>query len=252
MSGWLQAAAWGGLAGSALLLGAAIGWWVPIGARAVASVMAFGSGVLIAALSFELMDEAHALGGLLPTGLGFLSGAVAYTAANAWLAQRGARHRKRSGPQLRDDAAGAGGGMAIAIGALLDGVPESMVIGLGLLPGGAVSAVMVAAIFLSNVPEGLSSAIGMKRAGRGAAYVFGIWAAIALASAVAAALGFVLFDAASPHAVALTMAFAAGAVLAMLVDTMIPEAYAEAHDAAGLITVAGFMVGFALSKGVGA
>ena len=252
MSGWMQAAGWGGLAGSALLLGAAIGWWVPIGARAVAAVMAFGSGVLIAALSFELMDEAHAQGGLLSTGLGFLAGAAAYTVANAWLARRGARHRKRSGPQLRDDPASAGGGMAIAIGALLDGVPESMVIGLGLLQGGAVSAVMVAAIFLSNVPEGLSSAIGMKRAGRGAAYVFGIWAAIALASAAAAALGFVLFDAASPHAVALTTAFAAGAVLAMLVDTMIPEAYSVAHDAAGLITVAGFLVGFALSKGVGA
>jgi ZIP family zinc transporter len=126
------------------------------------------------------------------------------------------------------------------------------VIGLGLLQGGAVGTVMVAAVFLSNVPEGLSSAIGMKRAGRGAGYVFGIWAAIALASAAAAALGFVIFDAASPHAVALTTAFAAGAVLAMLVDTMIPEAYAVAHVAAGLITVAGFLVGFALSKGVGA
>jgi ZIP family zinc transporter len=153
---------------------------------------------------------------------------------------------------MRDDSASAGGGMAIAIGALLDGVPESTVIGLGLLQGGAVGTVMVAAVFLSNVPEGLSSAIGMKRAGRGAGYVFGIWAAIALASAAAAALGFVIFDAASPHAVALTTAFAAGAVLAMLVDTMIPEAYAVAHVAAGLITVAGFLVGFALSKGVGA
>lgn len=251
MNGWLQAAGWGGLAGSALLLGAAIGWRLPIGARAVAAVMAFGSGVLIAALSFELMDEAHAHGGLLSSGLGCLVGAAAYTLANAWLAQRGARHRKRSGTQMRDDAAGAGGGMAIAVGALLDGVPESMVIGLGLLQGGGVSAVMVAAIFLSNVPEGLSSAIGMKRAGRSAAYVFGTWTVIALASAAAAALGFVLFDGASPHLVALVTAFAAGAVLAMLVDTMIPEAYAVAHDAAGLITVAGFLVGFALSKGVG-
>lgn len=250
MSGWTEAAAWGGLAGSALLLGAAIGWRVPIGARAVAAVMAFGSGVLIAALSFELMDEAHAQGGLLSSGLGFVAGALVYTAANAWLSRRGARHRKRSGPQMRDDTASAGGGMAIAIGALLDGVPESLVIGLGMLQGGAVSTVMVAAIFLSNVPEGLSSAIGMKRAGRSAGYVFGIWTAIALASAAAAAAGFVLFDAAGPLAVALTTAFAAGAVLAMLVDTMIPEAYSVAHDAAGLITVAGFLVGFALSKGV--
>lgn len=252
LSGWLQAAGWGGLAGSALLLGAAIGWWLPIGERAVAAVMAFGSGVLIAALSFELMDEAHAHGGLLPSGLGCFAGALAYTVANAWLSKRGARHRKRSGPQMRGDAAHAGSGIAIAVGALLDGVPESTVIGLGLLQGGAVSAAMVAAIFLSNVPEGLSSAIGMKRAGRSAAYVFGIWAAIALASAAAAALGFVAFDTASPQTIALTMAFAAGAVLAMLVDTMIPEAFSVAHDAAGLITVAGFLVGFALSKAVGA
>lgn len=105
-----------------------------------------------------------------------------------------------------------------------------------------------AAIFLSNLPEGLSSAAGMKRAGRGAGYVFGVWGGIALASGLAAIAGFVLFDGSSANAVAATTAVAAGAILAMLVDTMIPEAFEQAHDFAGLITVAGFLAAFALSK----
>ena len=121
-------------------------------------------------------------------------------------------------------------------------------IGLSMLGGGKVSLVAVAAIFLSNVPEGLSSAAGMKKAGRGAGYIFGIWGGIALASGAAALAGYTLFEGVSPGGVAATTAVAAGAILAMLVDTMIPEAFDEARDFAGLITVAGFLSAFALSK----
>ena len=121
-------------------------------------------------------------------------------------------------------------------------------IGVSLLGGGGVSLVAVAAVFLSNVPEGLSSAAGMRRAGRSAAYVFGVWGGIALASGAAALLGNVALAGAGPEFVAAVAAVAAGAVLAMLADTMIPEAIEEAREFTGLITVAGFLAAFALSK----
>lgn len=245
---WLQAGFWGLVAGGALLLGAAVGYWLKVPQRLIAAVMAFGSGVLISALSFELMEEAYHTGGFGSTALGFLAGAAVYTLANWLLARQGAKHRKRSGGQQPSEAEDSGSGLAIAVGALLDGIPESIVIGLSMLGGGKVSLVAVSAIFLSNVPEGLSSAAGMKKAGRSAAYIFGIWGAIAAASGVAALVGYTAFEGVSGNVVAATTAVAAGAILAMLVDTMIPEAFDEARDFAGLITVAGFLSAFALSK----
>lgn len=248
MAGWMQALGWGWVAGSALVLGAAIGWYARVPQRGIAAVMALGAGVLISALSFELMDEAQARGGFPATAAGFLAGAVAYTLANRWLAARGARHRKRSDERQSSEAEQTGSGLAIAVGALLDGVPESMVLGVGLLEGQGVSLVMLAAVFLSNVPEGLSSAAGMRRSGRGAGYVFGVWGAIAFVSGLAALAGHTLLQGAPAGLVAATMAVAAGAILAMLVDTMIPEAFATTHDFAGLVTAAGFLAAFALSR----
>ena len=159
----------------------------------------------------------------------------------------GARHRKRSGHNPVERPAG-GAGLAIAIGALLDGVPESVVSGVSLLEGAGVSLAMVAAVFLSNVPEGLSSAAGMKQAGKSRAYVFGVWGGIALASGVAAAAGNAALAGAAPALIAAITAVAAGAILAMLVDTMIPEASESMHEAAGLITTIGFLAAFALSR----
>ncbi|HET7675625.1 MAG TPA: ZIP family zinc transporter [Gammaproteobacteria bacterium] len=245
---WLQAALWGFLAGGALLIGALIAWFVRVPARLIAAVMAFGSGVLISALSFELMAEAYRRGGFDSASAGFLGGALVYTAASWALARQGARNRKRSGNLQPSEAEDSGSGLAIAVGALLDGIPESIAIGLSMLAGGAVSLVAVAAIFLSNIPEGLSSVAGMKQAGRSAVYVFSVWSAIAVSAGLASLAGYTLFRGVSQEVVAATIAVAAGAILAMLADTMIPEAFDEARDFAGLITAAGFLVSFMLSQ----
>ncbi|MPV35464.1 ZIP family metal transporter [Georgenia subflava] len=248
MTAVLEAGGWGLLGGAALVVGASVGWFVRVPARVTASVMAFGAGVLISALAFDLVLEAADGGGLIATLLGFLGGAVAYMLANAVLARRGARHRKRSQEQQPSEADQSGSGLAIAVGALLDGVPESVVLGASLLGGGGVSVAVVAAVFISNLPEGLSSAVGMKNAGRSAGYVFGVWGAIAIASGLAAAAGYGLLGAASPEVVAAITAVAAGAILTMVADTMIPEAFERAHSATGLIAAAGFLVAFTINR----
>lgn len=245
---WIQAALWGLLSGGALLIGAAVGYFVGVPQRLIAGIMAFGSGVLFSALAFELVDEAYRTGGFAATAIGFLGGAVMYTAVNYFLSRRGAAHRKRSGTEQASEGERGGSGLALAVGALLDGIPESIVIGLSLLGGKGVSLVAVVAVFLSNIPEGLSSAAGMKQAGRSAAYVMGVWGGITAVSGVAALVGYTVFHQFSDYVVAATMTVAAGAILAMIVDTMIPEAFQETHEFAGLITVVGFLLAFILSK----
>ncbi|SNC68080.1 zinc transporter, ZIP family [Hymenobacter gelipurpurascens] len=257
---WAIAGFWGLISGSALLIGAALGYFTRVPQRLIAAIMAFGSGVLISTLSLDLMEEAYEKGGFDATAIGFVGGAAAYTLANWVLARYGAKHRKRSGEHQNEERqavqagktessdSGDDNGMALAIGALLDGIPESIVIGLSMLAGGAVSTVAVVAIFLSNLPEGLSSAAGMKKAGRSPQYVLLLWAGIMVISGIASLLGYTVFSGFSANVVAATTAVAAGAVLAMIADTMIPEAFDVAHNFTGLITVLGFLVSFVLSK----
>ncbi len=240
---WLSGL-WGLLAGGALLIGAVIGYYFNVSKRVNAGVMAFGSGVLISALTIELMLEAVHQGGFIAAATGFVGGAVIYTAANRILTKQGVKHRKRAGSQHPDDK---DLGTEIAVGALIDGIPESIAIGLSMLEGGSVSIATVIAIFLSNIPEGLSSSTGMKRAGRSKKFIFGMWTIIAVLSGVAALLGYSVFDAFSPSVIAAITAVAAGGILAMIADTMIPEAFENAHEASGFITVLGFLAAFALS-----
>jgi ZIP family zinc transporter len=239
----LEAAWWGLVGGLALLVGALIGlsWTVP--RRVIGLVMAFGAGVLISALTFELTAEAVRGGGFDATAAGLASGSLVFFAGDRWLDHRGGADRKRSSGPGPDGAA-----LGIVLGAILDGIPESAAIGISLIDGGGVSVAVVVAVFLSNVPESLSAATGL-RATMSRGRILSLWTAVALVSAVAAALGFQLLGDASGDWVAFIQSFAAGAILTMLADTMVPEAFeAEGRSPfTGVVTTLGFALAALLS-----
>jgi ZIP family zinc transporter len=230
----LEAAFWGLVGGIALVVGAAIALVPrrPISERAVAFVMAFGAGVLVSAISFDLTEEALGLGGGDATALGLAAGALVYFGGDRLL------NRGGSGD---DDARG------IVLGALLDGIPESAAIGLTLVTGGSVSTSFVVAVFLSNLPESISASSGLEKAGHPKRRIYGLWLVIAAVSAIAAGLGYELLGDATGNGLAFINAFAAGAILCMLADTMIPKAFKEGGDKVGLVTVLGFALAALLS-----
>ncbi len=235
---WLEAGFWGFVAASALLLGSALGWFIRFPPKAVAYVMAFGSGVLFAALSFDLVGDALEEAGVAWVAGGFMAGAAAFSFINHWLNEP-VKHRKRS---QRQQPAGNNTGVAIAAGTLLDGLPESMAIGLLVASGGKLSLATIAAIFISNIPEALSSTAGMRRAGHNGWFMVRLWGGMALLSGVFAIIGAVFFGDAPVHVRALITCIAAGGIFAMVVETMIPEAFAETHELSGLIAAAGFII----------
>lgn len=238
----LEAGFWGFVGGVALLVGAVAGLRFAATQRTIGLVMAFGAGVLISALAFELTEEAFRRGGVDAVSAGLALGAIAFFAGDWVVDHRGGNHRKRSGGQQEG-----GSGMAIVIGSLMDGIPESVAIGVSLVGGGGVAAPVVAAVFLSNVPESLSAVKGLRTAGRSTAYVLGLWTSVAVVSALASAIGYALLGGASGNVIAAIQAFAAGAILTMLADTMMPEAFEHGGAQVGLVTVLGFALAFWVS-----
>ena len=241
-----ESALWGLLGGSTLVIGALIGILSQWSTRLIGLVMAFGAGVLIASVAYELVDDAAQVGTFTATAGGLAAGSLTFFAGDVLMARAGAKDRKSSSG-AKVATAGATGG-ALALGALLDGIPESAAIGVTILEGGSPSIAFIAAVALSNLPEGLSSATGMKAAGHTTRYILLLWTGIAVVSGIAAGLGYVMLDGASPDAIAFVMTFAAGAILAMLASTMLPEAAREGGPVVGLVTSAGFLAAVLLDR----
>ena len=231
---------WGTLAASSLVIGAVIALLFRISLRTIGLIMGFGAGVLISAVAFDLVEEAVAKS----SGHGWV---IAGVFAGCGVFFGGDWLIDRLGGGDRKDADGgqrSGSALAIVLGTVLDGIPESMVIGLTIYEGGAVGAAYLAAVFISNLPESLSSTSGLLTGGWKQSRILWMWIAIALVSGLASLAGYGLFQHASEDTVAFVLAFAAGAILTMLADTMMPEAYEHGGALVGVITTLGFAVAF--------
>jgi ZIP family zinc transporter len=224
-----EALAWGAVAASSLIVGGYLGLaraWPP---RIVGLVLAFGAGALISAVSFDLAQEGARVGGPGTVGLGLAAGALTYFLLDRVIEAR------------------TGGGAALVLGALLDGIPEQLVLGIGLAAGEGVGVGLLVAIFLSNLPEAVGASTDLRAAGHRPAAIRRLWLAIAAVCTLAAAGGFALADSTSGDLQAAINGFAAGALLVMLVDTMVPNARRDAGTPAGLATVLGFALAAGLS-----
>ncbi len=238
----LTAFGWGILAASSLVIGAVVALRFRIGLPWIGLIMGFGAGVLISAVAFDLVEEAAGkTSGHGAVIAGIFAGCGVFFGGD-WLIDR-------FGGADRKDATGAqesGSALAIVLGTVLDGIPESMVIGLTIFEGGSVGAAYLIAVFISNLPEAISSTAGLAAGGWKKARILWLWIAIAVTSGLASVAGYGLFQDSSPDTIAFVLAFAAGAILTMLADTMMPEAYEHGGKLVGVATTLGFAVAFVI------
>ena len=229
----LAAFLWGALATSSLLLGGLLACAMPLRRRTLGWLMGFGAGTLLAAVSYELVFEAvQRSPGSGASAIGFFAGAMVFYGGDRWIETL----------QPKQEHQGAGLAAPMVLGIVLDGIPESLVIGLGLLEHNVVSLGMLVAIFLSNLPEAVAGTVGMKQSGWSSRRILALWLVIAVVCALASAAGYSLFCQVPPTWLSSIQAFAAGAILVMLANAMIPESYDHAGKPAGLFTVLGFFV----------
>jgi ZIP family zinc transporter len=235
-----SAFAWGALAASSLVLGAVIALRARVPKLAIGLVMAFGAGALISAVAFDLVAEAARISsGHGTTIAGIFAGCAVFFAGDVAIDRIGGAHRKRAAAPPDDEAA-----LGIVLGTVLDGIPESLVIGLTIHADGAVGAAYLVAVVISNLPEGLGSTTGLRAGGWRPRRIVALWVGIALLSGASSLVGYALFERTSADAVAFVLAFAGGAILTMLADTMMPEAYRYGGKLVGVATTLGFATAF--------
>ena len=247
---WL-AAFYGGLASATLIIGTALAYVFKPSPRLTAIVMALGAGLLIGSVAYDLVAEAKINLSLAWLAVSLMAGAMVFVLGSRMIERRGvknarashAAHRKSPAPNKEAES----NPLSIVLGSGLDGIPESFVLGLSVLTGG-VSMPLLLGISLSNIPEGMAAGSGLRSRGWPAKKVIGMWLVVVAVSAASAALGHEILANDDGTWAGLSQTFAAGALLAMLADTMIPEAFETAHDSAGLVTVVGFLASFVLSK----
>jgi ZIP family zinc transporter len=231
----LSALLWGAVASSSLVIGAVLGVIHRWDDRLVGAVLGFGAGALISSVSFELVEEGLAVSGGLPVALGLAAGGVVF-----FLGDRGVE-------KIGGRSAGGAAGLPLLLGALLDGVPEQAVLGIGLGSGQGVSVALLVAIFVSNLPESIGSATDMRAAGTKSRPIIIGWSVVAVVCALATLGGYAMSAGVDDRLTGAIDGFAAGALLVMLVSAMIPEAKKKAGDTAGLVAVLGFAVAAGLS-----
>jgi zinc transporter, ZIP family len=236
-----EAFLWGLVGGSSLVLGGLIALRAPITRRHVGLIMAFGAGVLLSAVAYELVQEAfETSAGEGAIAIGLLAGSSVFFAAEVLIDRLGDR-RGSSTPTTAE------AGRAIVLGIVLDGIPESLVLGLTVLETGTVSIAFLVAVFIANLPEAIAATAALERAGRDTRRIMRFWVLVALGFGLASLLGYVVLDSASPRTVAIVLAFAGGAVLTMVANTMMPEALHHGGKLAGFVTTVGFGLAFGIS-----
>jgi ZIP family zinc transporter len=238
-----EAFLWGAVGGSSLVVGGILALRVSLTRRQLGLIMAFGAGVLISAVAYELVQEAFDTsagdGGI---ALGLLAGSLVFFGAEVVIDRLSGGEQEGTGGEHAKQA-----GRALVLGIVLDGIPESLVLGLTVLEAGTVSAAFLVAVFLSNLPESIAATTALSRAGRNPTRIIRFWVLVALGFGLTALAGYIVLDAASPRTVAMVLAFAGGAVLTMLANTMMPEALHYGGRLAGVLTTLGFALAFAIS-----
>jgi ZIP family zinc transporter len=231
---------WGLFTGSSVLLGGVIALRRPPHRRALGLIMAFGAGVLISAVAYELVLEAFdASDDFRGVAIGLTAGALVFYFGDLLIDRRGGHGRKDAeGSQQQGDPLG------IVLGIVLDGVPESVVIGVTLAAGQTAGAAMIVAVFLSNLPESMSATTGLLTAGWTQRSIIWLWTAVTVVAGLSSWLGYAVIGDASGDVVAIVLGFAGGAILTMLADTMMPEAFEQEGRAVGLATTLGFALSF--------
>ncbi|MDG5786762.1 ZIP family metal transporter [Evansella sp. AB-P1] len=255
---------WGTIAASATLMGALVVLKFSIPKKVIGFIMALGTGALIGATTYELLEESLEISGFMEVAIGFLGGALLFTLLDFWISHKGGGHQRKQSDRGGDvddqttlltkvngDKKGkkkssstneSKSGKGIFIGTVMDTLPESAMIGMSLIGGGSVSLALVVSIFISNIPEGLSSTVGLQKSGYSKKKILFLWILVVFFSALSSLAGATLLEEASDSVKAIVSCFAGGAIIAMIASTMMPEAYKEGGPVVGFVTSIGVFI----------